>query len=181
MTTRFILIATITIAFCLAPMAACAAWPFSNGPQDIQVTSVTDVDFKDQPQLDWVSLKPRPSKIIYRIEFTTSTDLLALAKKKDYNVSFALGPCNANGVKDIGLGYGYVYSNKLRIYSDAKETPDYSAEVAKGPPFTYQVFATKWPSQATQGTMCFTLAGGNMLGGRLRSNVAVIPNDKQPR
>lgn len=160
-------------------MTACEAWPFSNGPQDVQVTSVTDVDFKDQSQLEWVSLKPRPSKIIYRIEFTTSTDLLALAKKKNYNVSFALGPCNANGVKDIGLGYGYVYWNKLRIYSDAKETPGYSAEAGKGVPFTYQVFATKWQPSATQGAMCLTLAGGNMLGGRLRSNVAVIPNDQQ--
>jgi hypothetical protein len=175
---RRILIATITIAFFFASMTACAARPFSNGPQDVQVTSVTDVDFKDQPQLEWVSLKPRPSKIIYRIEFTTSTDLLALAKKKDYNVSFALGLCSANGVKDIGLGYGYVYWNKLRIYSDTKETPDYSAKVAKGPPFTYQVFATRWQPNAPQGSMCFTLAGGNMLGGKLRSNVAVIPSDK---
>jgi hypothetical protein len=103
MPARRILIATTTIAFCLASMTACAAWPFSNGPQDIQVTSVTDVDFKDQPQLEGINLRPRPSRIIYRIQFTTSTDLLVLAKKKDYNVSFALGLCGANGVKDIGL------------------------------------------------------------------------------
>lgn len=176
---RRILIAAITMASCLASMTAGAVWPFSSGPQDIQVTSVTDVDLKDQPQLEWVSLKPRPSKIIYRIEFTTNMDLLALAKKNDYNISFALGPCGAGGVKDIGLGYGYVYWNKLRIYSDAKVTPDYSAEVAKGPPFTYQVFATKWRPSSIKGSMCFTLAGGSMLGERLRSNVAVIPNDQQ--
>jgi hypothetical protein len=176
MTLRRILI--VTIIFCFASMVACAAWPFSKGPQDIQVTSVTEVDFKDQPQLEWGSLKPRPSKIIYRIEFTTNTDLLALAKKKDYNVSFTLGPCSGDGVKDNGLGYGYAYWNRLRIYSDAKETPDYSAAVAKGPPFAYQVFATKWQPSATQGLMCFTLAGGNMLGGKLRSNVAVIPNGR---
>ena len=179
MTMRRILIAAITFASCLASMTACAVWPFSSDPQEIQVTSVTDVDFKDQPQLEWVSLKPRPSKIIYRIEYKTNTDLLALAKKKDYNVSCSLGPCSADGVKDIGLGYGYVYWNKLRIYSDAKETPDYSAAIAKGPPFTYQVFATKWQPSATQGSMCFTLAGGDMFGGRLRSNVAVLPSDQQ--
>lgn len=181
MTMRRLLIATLTTGFTLVSMTACAGSLFSNGPQDIKVISVSDVDFKDQPQLEWVSSKPRPSKIIYRIEFTTNTDLLALAKKKDYNFSFALGPCSANGVKDIGLGYGYVYSNKLRIYSDAKESPDYSAQVAKGPPFTYQVFATKWPASAQQGSMCLTLAGGNMLGGKLESNAAVIPNDQQSR
>lgn len=142
------------------------------------MTSVTDVDFEDQPQLDWVSLKPRPSKLITRIEFTTNTDLLALAKKKDYNVALRLDPCSGDGVKDSGLGYGYVYWNTLRIYSDAKETSDYSAAVAKGPPFRYQVFATKWSPSTVQGSMCFTLAGGNMLGGTLRSNVAVMPADQ---
>lgn len=175
---RRTLMAAIALTSCLASMAACAVWPFSSGPQDIRVTSVTDVDFKDQPQLDWVSLKPRPSKLITRVEFTTNTDLLALAKKKDYNVSFRLGPCSGDGVKDSGLGYGYVYWNTLRIYSGSKETSDYSAAVAKGPPFRYQVFATKWSSGAVHGSMCFTLAGGNMLGGKLRSNVAVIPNDQ---
>jgi hypothetical protein len=176
MAVRRIAIVAIAITASLASMAACAVWPFSSGPKDIRVLSVTEVNFKDQPQLEWVSQKPRPSKAIYRIEFTTNTDLLALAKKKDYNVSFALGPCNANGVKDIGLGYGYVYWNSLRIYSDAKETPEYSAAIAKGPPFTYQVFATKWQPGAAQGSMCITLTGGNMLGGRLRSNDALIPN-----
>jgi hypothetical protein len=176
MSVRPFVIAAIVITACLASMAACAVWPFSSGPKDVRVTSIAEVDFKDQPQLEWVSQKPRPSKRIYRIEFTTSTDLLALAKNKDYNVSFALGPCSTNGVKDVGLGYGYVFWNHLRIYSDAKETPDYLAAVAKGPPFAYQVFATKWQSGAGRGSMCLTLAGGNMLGGRLRSNDAEIPN-----
>ncbi|MEY2116694.1 MULTISPECIES: hypothetical protein [Rhodanobacter] len=157
-------------------MAACTTWPFSDGPKDVRVTSVTGVDFKDQPQLKWVSLKPRPSKIILRIEFTTDTDLLALAKKKDYNVSFALGPCSKEGVKDMGVGYGYVYWNTLRIYSDAKETSDYATAIAKGPPYSYQVFATPWQPGTVQGPMCFTLAGGNMIGGKLRSNDAMIPN-----
>lgn len=180
MSVRHVVITAIAVTACLTSMAACAVWPFSSGPKDIRVTSITEVDFKDQPQLEWVSQKPRPSKRIYRIEFTTSTDLLALAKKKDYNVSFALGPCSTDGVKDIGLGYGYVYWNNLRIYSEAKETTGYSAAIAKGPPFTYQAFATKWQPDAEQGSMCFALAGGNMLGGRLRSNVAVIPNVRPP-
>lgn len=157
-------------------MAMCATWPFSSGPRDVRVTSVTRVDFKDQSQLDWEEMKkPRPSKTILRIEFTTDTDLLALAKKKDYNVTFALGPCGKSGVIDMGLGYGYVYANRLHIYSDAKATPDYTAAVAKGPPFVYQVYATPWQPNKVQSPVCFTLAGGNMLGGRLRSNDAVLP------
>ncbi|WP_154394711.1 hypothetical protein, partial [Burkholderia pseudomallei] len=58
---------------------------------------MTQVDFKDQVQFEWAAPAPRPSKIISRINFTTSTDLLALAKKKDYNVTFVVGRCAKGG------------------------------------------------------------------------------------
>jgi hypothetical protein len=68
----------VAIVSCLLSLAGCVSvWPVISGPHDIRVTSVTDVDFKDQPQLDWVGLQPRPSIILTRIEFTTNADLLA--------------------------------------------------------------------------------------------------------
>jgi len=155
-------------------LAGCAAM-FDSGPKDIRVTSVTDVDYKDQPQLEWVSLKPRPSLIISRIDFATDTDLLALAKKRDYNVTFAVGPCSKNSVKDDGTSYSGVYWGQLPIYSDTKDDPGYAAAVAKGPPFTYQAYIKRTQPNDAQGARCFTLAGGNMIGGRLRSNDAPIP------
>jgi len=170
------LITPLVISLCMVSMAACSAWPFSSGPKDIRVTSVTTVDFKDQTQLEWVSLKPRPSKPITRIAFTTSTDLLALSQRKDYNVTFTLGPCSPKGVTDSGIGYGSVFWNTLRIAPDAKATTDYQAAIAKGPPFTYQVYASETPPGAAPGPMCFTLAGGSMIGGKLRSNVARLPS-----
>ncbi|MDY7815183.1 hypothetical protein U0F71_05545 [Burkholderia pseudomallei] len=136
---------------------------------------MTQVDFKDQVQFEWAAPAPRPSKIISRINFTTSTDLLALAKKKDYNVTFVVGRCAKGGVKDNGAGLGGVYWGQARIYSDAKYPPGYAEAIAKGPPFTYQAYVTRLQLASSQGPMCLTLAGGNMLGGKLRSNDAVIP------
>ena len=154
--------------------ALALAWPFSNGPKDIRVTSVTDVD-KDEPQFYLVSPDPRPSFIVSRIEFTTNTDLLVLAKKHEYNVSFAVGYCSMDGVKDNGMSLGSVYWGRLRIYFGTKDDAGYAAAVAKGPPFTYQAYMKKTLSNDAPVALCFTLAGGNMLGGKLRSNVATIP------
>ncbi|WP_158752699.1 hypothetical protein [Dyella sp. S184] len=168
------LAATMALLAWSVSLTACAAM-FSSGPKDIRVTSVTNVDYKDQAQFDWVSPAPRPSLIISRIDFTTDTDLLALAKKKDYNVTFAVGPCSKDGVKDNGTGLGGVYWGHVRIYSDTKDDPGYAAAAAKGPPFTYQAYIRKPQSNDAQGALCFTLAGGSMLGGKLRSNDAILP------
>jgi predicted small secreted protein len=168
------LVALIAVVACSVSLTACAAM-FSSGPRDIRVTSVTDVDYKDQSQFDWVTPPPRPSLTLSRIDFTTNTDLLALAKKNDYNVTFAVGACSKDGVKDNGTGLGSVYWGQLRIYSGTKDDPGYAAAVAKGPPFTYQAYIKKTPSSGTAGALCFTLAGGSMLGGKLRSNDATLP------
>lgn len=174
MLTRIKLAATVVVVSWSISLAACAAM-FDSGPKDIHVTSVTDVDDKDQTQFDDVSPPPRPSLIISRIDFTTNTDLLALAKKRDYNVTFAVGPCSKNGVKDDGTSYGGVYWGQLRIYSDTKDDRGYAAAVAKGPPFTYQAYIKRKQPSDVQGARCFTLAGGSMLGGKLRSNDAILP------
>lgn len=159
-------------ALCVTSLAACDA-----RLKDIRVVSVTEVNFKDEAQLDWASAAPRPSIMISRIEFTTSTDLLALARKHEYNVDFAVGPCGRHEVKQSVGPYGGVYWGKGLIYFGTKNTevPGYTSAAAKGPPFTYQVYVEKLPSQSAQ-ALCFTLEGGNMLGGKLRSNVAVIPS-----
>lgn len=75
------LIAVITMVGCLVSLTACA-WPLgTNVPQDIRIDSVTDVDFKSETQLEWTSVKPRPSITVSRIDFSTNTDLLALARE----------------------------------------------------------------------------------------------------
>jgi hypothetical protein len=162
------------IAFAVSALAltACATWPFSSGPKDIRVMSVTKVN---QAQLNLGDSAPLPSKIILRIEFTTDTDLLALAKKNEYNIDFDLGPCSKNGVEDMGVGYGYVYWNNLHVYSGAKATREYESTMAKGPPFAYQIYASQWQQTVGQAPMCFMLGGGNMVGGRLKSNVVRLP------
>ncbi len=168
-------VATVAITACLLSLTACSL-PFGGGPRDIRVTSVTDVDYKDQTQIDFVEHPPHPSKIISRIDFTTSTDLLALSIRKDYNVDFAVGLCSKDGAKDSVGHVGQVYWSKLLIDPSTKATPDYIAAIAKGPPFTYQVYITRLQVNAAQGALCFALAGGNMLGGKLRSNDAPIPS-----
>jgi len=167
-------LATATIATCLVSLTACSL-PFGGGPRDIRVTSVSDVDYKDQTQIDFVDHPPHPSKIISRIDFTTNTDLLALSAAKDYNVTFAVGPCTKTGVQDSVGHYGGIYWGKLLIYDTTKAPPDYVAAIAKGPPFTYQAYVDRLTANVAQGPLCFTLTGGNMLGGKLRSNDAVIP------
>lgn len=169
------LVAVASVMACIS-LVACT-WPFgTGGPNDIQVVSVSEVNFKDQAQLAYASQKPRPSMIISRIDFSTKTDLLALAKKYEYNVGFAIGPCSKDGVVDNGKGYGYVYWGKAVIYSDTRDqdVPGYAEAVAKKQPLTYQVYAEKFPSN-TRGPLCLTLRGGNMVGRKLRSNDAVIP------
>lgn len=167
----------IPIVGCLVSLTACT-WPFgTNGPQDIRINSVTNVDFKNEVQLEWHSVQPRPSIIVSRIDFSTNTDLLALAREHEYNVSFAVGPCNKDEVtKSVGP-YGGVFWGNGHIYSETKdrEVPGYADAVAKGPPFTYQVYVERLP-YSPRDQLCFTLIGGNMLGGKLRSNVAVIPS-----
>ncbi|MFC3651914.1 hypothetical protein ACFONN_10205 [Dyella humi] len=159
----------------LLSLTACSL-PFGGGPRDIRVTSVTDVDYKNQNQIDFVERPPHPSKIISRVDFTTSTDLLALAINKDYNVVFALGLCSKDGVIDnVGHHVGQLYWNKLLIEPSSKATPEYAAAITKGPPFTYQVYVDRLVPNQADGSLCFALAGGNMLGFRLRSNVAVVP------
>jgi hypothetical protein len=171
----------LVIASYLLSLTACSL-PFGGGPRDIRVTTVTDVDYKDQTQIDFVERPPHPSKIISRIDFTTSTDLLALAISKDYNVDFSLGQCSKDGVEDnVGHHVGQLYWNKLLIEPSSKVASDYAASIAKGPPFTYQVYVDRLTPNDTQGPMCFALAGGNMLGFRLRSNVAQIPNSSTAR
>jgi hypothetical protein len=173
MQARTKLIALSLFALSVVSLAACAVWPFTSGPKDLKVISVTDVNFKDEPQLQWTDLKPRPSIIISRIDFSTRMDLLTLARRKEYNVVFDVGLCSNAGVQNPVGPYGGVYVGELRINPSTKETPDYAAVMAKGPPFIYQVYVEKINS--SQGNLCFALAGGNMLGGRLVSNVATIP------
>jgi hypothetical protein len=169
--------AAVTGAASCLLLAAC-----TNGPKDIRITSVSAVDFKDQPQLDYVGQRPRPSIPLSRIDFSTSTDLLALAKEHGYNVSFVIGPCSKDGVVDSGVGLGNVYWGKARIYSDTRESelPGYAEAIAKGPPFTYQAYAKRLTLDPTK-PLCFTLAGGAMWGGgKLRSNDAVISGGPYP-
>lgn len=161
-------------ALFLVALTACITWPFSSGPEDIRVISVTQVDLANQDQLRLGDPRPLPSKAMFRIEFQTHTDLLDLAKRKDYNVSFKLGLCTKDGVKDIGVGAGYVFWNKQEINWSTAATNDYVAAVAKGPPYSYQVYASPWKQIAESKAICFTLAGGNMAGGRLRSNVVRV-------
>lgn len=81
-----------------------------------------------------------------------------------------------HGVADnVGHHVGQLYWNKQLVNFDAKASPAYAAAIAKGPPFTYQVYVDRLTPNDTQGPLCFALSGGNMLGGRLRSNVAVVP------
>ncbi|ULU25279.1 hypothetical protein [Dyella terrae] len=167
------LVAVAAIISGAMSLAAC-----TQGPRDIRVVSVTDVDFKNESQLEWNDyLKPRPSIAISRIDFSTSTDLLALARKHEYNIDFVVGPCSKDGVKKSVGPYGGVYWGKGQIYFGTRdaEVPGYAEAVAKGPTVTYQVYVEKLPSRP-QEPLCFTLEGGNMLGGKLRSNVAVIPS-----
>lgn len=169
------ILAAFTIVTCSLSLAACSL-PFGGGPRDIRVVSVTNVDYKDQTQMDFVEHPPHPSKIISRIDFTTNTDLLALSAAKDYNVIFKVGPCTKTGVQESSVGhYAKIYWGKLMIYDSAKAPPDYEVAIAKGPPFTYQAYVERLTANVAQGPLCFTLAGGNMLGFALRSNVAVIP------
>ena len=163
--------AVLAAAACAMTAAGCA-----RGPKDIKVISVTEVDFKDEAQLKWSYLKPRPSILISRIDFSTSKDLLRLAKKYRYNVSFMVGLCTKDGVKETVRPYSGVYWGKLRIRYrlEDKELLGYAEAIAKGPPFTYQVYVERLPPNPP-GPMCFTLAGGAMFGGSLRSNDAVIP------
>ena len=167
---RFVIAASIAGA-CLL-LGAC-----TYGPKDIRITAVSVVDYKDQPQIDYVGQGPRPSMALSRIDFSTSTDLLALARQHGYNVTFVVGPCSKDGVVDNGAGMGYVYWGKAHIYSDKRESDlsGYAEAIAKGPPYTYQAYATKLTSDPAK-PLCFTLAGGAMWGaGKLRSNVAGIP------
>ena len=162
------------LAGCCVSLAACA-WPFgSNGPKDLRVISVSDGDFKDQTQLEYVGQKPRPSIPISRIAFSTNTDLLALAKEHQYNVTFAIGPCGKEGVVDDGTGFGYVYWGDVIINAYTKDAPGYAEAIGKGPPFTYQVYAKRLPANPPA-PVCIALRGGNMLGGKLRSNDAKVP------
>lgn len=165
------LIVVSVVVACAISLAAC-----STKIKDIRVVSVKDADFKDEVQLRWAYLTPRPSIAISRIDFSTRTDLLALARKHQYNVVFVVGPCSKDGVKQSVGPYGGVFWGKGHIYFGTRdsEVPGYAGAVAKGPPFTYQVYVEKLPT-SPPGPLCFTLAGGAMFGGLLRSNDAVIP------
>lgn len=175
LTRRKFAVAAALVGWCVS-LAACA-WPFgTNGPKDLRVVSVSSADFKDQTQLEYVGQSPRPSIPISRIDFSTDTDLLALARKHQYNITFAIGPCGKDGVVDNGTGFGYVYwgAAVINAYTKDDKAPGYAEAVAKGPPFTYQVYAKRLPPNPTA-PLCLALRGGNMLGGKLRSNDAVVP------
>lgn len=148
----------------------------TRGPRDIRVLSVTDVDFEAEPQLEWNDVKPRPSIILSRIDFSTSTDLLALARRHAYNVDFVVGMCAKARVKKSVGPYGGVYWGRGEIYFGTKDKNilGYADAITKGPPFIYHVYVQKLPANSVD-PMCFTLSGGNMMGGKLRSNDAVIP------
>jgi len=171
MSARKKLIAAFGMALCVMSLTACA-----EGPTDIRVTSVSDANFQAETELEWISQKPRPSIVMSKIDFTTSTDLLALARAHDFNVDFAIGPCSKDGVKQSVGPYGGVFWGKGHIYSGTKdsEVPGYKDAIAKGPPYTYTVFVEKLPMNPPQ-PLCLTLAGGSMMGRKLKSNDAVIP------
>jgi hypothetical protein len=167
-------IATAAAMACSISISA-SAWALGGTVlKDVRITAVRDVDFRGQTQFDLSGKEKLPSRIISQIEFTTDTDLLVLAKKKNYNVSFVVGPCEKEGVKDNGKGIGGVYWNKVKIYFGTKDIPGYAEASAKGTPFTYQVYTEKLPLNSSS-SLCLTLAGGSMTGKKLHSNNAVIP------
>lgn len=166
--------AIVVMASCSISVVACA-WPFSDSIKDIRVVAAIHVDLKDQSQIEWVDSSPRPSRILTRIDFTTATDLLAFARKHEYNVNYAVGPCSKGGVTDAVDHYSGVYWGSTQITPYAKDIPGYATSVSKGGLMVYQAYVLI-PSNYAGKQMCLALAGGNMAGGKLRSNVAVIPN-----
>jgi len=111
--------------------------------------------------------------MLTRIDFTTTTDLLALAKKHEYNVDYAVGPCSKDSVVNSVEHYGGVYWGSLHLTPYVKDAPGYAEAVAKGGKMSYQVYVLV-PDKNANVAMCLTLAGGNMAGGKLRSNIAPL-------
>ena len=166
------------VAALLSASSANAAWPFSGPVKDVTVISIRKTDLLVEKQIPWMGKGDRPATPLLRLDFSTSADLFALSKAHEYNVYYSLKTCGKKVPDDDIKKYGDVYWNGQKVSPYTIASPEYAAVVAKHGSVTYQVFFQITPGRPLN-TLCLALAGGNMLGGTLRSNEATLPNSSE--
>jgi len=203
---------------CLTPIfAVFLAGCISNIPADLAVTSVQAVDWRDQDEMPGpgasgllgmvpprvlaamgqsVKGGPKPSRLLLKIEFTSTVNLAKYAFSNSYTLGINGYFCDRPGkggysaADFIGLSVPSVYWRGMEYL---EYDPDKIDQFRGGPgrPITYYIYIrvmnneTRWLNEPDEGfnlmqnprDICFVVRGGNNTGFGYKSNIVVISKD----
>jgi len=173
-----------------APLAGCIAY---DTPDDVTFVTAESVDYYDRPELPALGdfripekdTLPKQHKLLLRVQFSTSVDLVQFARSGGYNLSryaFFCGHPHEEG----GMGNPDIFWQGISL-SGLDRFSLRESGMKEGTAITYYVFIEAargeiksipplppYDLRREPRDLCFQLRGGNQMGG-YRSNTVVIP------
>jgi len=162
-------------------------------PGDVSFAAVEAVDYYDRPELPSLGdlqmgagddTLPKQHKLLLRVQFSTSVDLVRFAKSGGYNLGRLAFFCEQPDEEADGNPYVFWQGENISRLDRASLRENGQEE---GPPITYYVFIgavrgkikaipplPPYDLRRQPRDVCFDLSGGNQMGG-YRSNTVVIP------
>jgi hypothetical protein len=169
-------------------LQACAY--FVSDVRDLRLGAVSTANLQDQPEIIWYGGNPRPPIDLLRIEFLSSVDLMKRAHAHEFNIGTKIWFCD-DGPEKFRFGIGHfpeLYVGNSLVSSTALD----KSEANKSDEFLYHLYFQVARKASLNGLrqiepaydlrtnprdLCFTIHGGNMIGGSFDSIVLKIPKD----
>ena len=163
------------------PLALLLGGCVTSMPTDLTVVAVEAVDSRNTPELHEPQAQAgqdAPFRMLIRVSFTSSTDLLSLARDMSSNLGNTGFLCRT---PDIRAGVSYP-----DIFSEGKRIEPLVAVTTRQERSAYYVFVVVEQQRSTWAShhrfdlrqhpedVCFYVRGGNSLGLGYKSNVVVI-------
>jgi hypothetical protein len=187
-------IARVFLTTCIAcGVTACAA--LNPKLNDLRFVSVEVIVVQEHPEIEWVTFQPSeiPRLELVEVSFSSSEDLVKLAKRAEYNVGGDARLCESDKKRPTRINAAYVYWGNVVVdqYMNNDVYAKLSRQRTSGGSFIYRVyFSIKLPETKeglyqspaydllnVPADICFHVRGGNMLGMSFVSNEVVISKE----
>ena len=179
----------LSLAACIES-ASCAMIE-TRSPNDLRFLATKAVLLEEQPEIGAPS--GRPSRMMIRVDFTTSENLQKIAKEFEYNIGNDTSFCT-NGQYDDAMSFGWLHDvydkfGQIEAYRERAS----SSDAGTAPAITYHLYfevmsdgkhyvlleknkkPIAYDLRKQPADVCFWIRGGNMVGDHFRSNTVVVP------
>jgi hypothetical protein len=154
------------------------------GPQDLRLVSVKAVDYRDASEILSIGKGPRPALLLLKIEFSSKRDLMKLSQEREFSIYNNPAICPNSDQPIKVKTFPSVYWSNMEV----KQTSLPPLPCAGGSdevPKVYHIYVvvsqferdSYYDLKQHPESICFYVAGGDMLGRTLSSNIVRIPRE----